>query len=637
MKIGKLSFSLRMCVVFVMFCIITSCSLIKVRNEAKQSLKSTVVIGLVSSEVPVDSPIIVAAYSVGAEKKVVHYSVLHDSGEFELMLEQGDYYIFAYQDKNSNLIYEKGEPAGQYGEPKKVRAASEIVYDINFIIPQDKKDIIVPYETEISSVKPEKLHSRQAGNITDLNDERFAEENGVKGFWEGLSFYKQFGGNIFFLEEYDPEKIPVLFIHGASGTPKEWQYIVDNIDRTRFQPWFFYYPSGSRIDSMSYLLLWKLSNLQAKYNFSKLYITAHSMGGLVARSFLVNYAGQFPFIKLFVSLATPWGGDRMAEYGVQHSPAIIPSWIDMQPDGDFIKSLYRIKMPEHINFYMLYGHKGSRNPFLANNDGTIALNSLLDLRAQSEAKMNYAFNEDHVTILSSKEVMTQYNTILDEFDNKSNASVNKSGGFLKINLSYDNHFGSAGHNFQPKLILHSSDNKNQEIVSFLNTNNKNKIFGPFPPGDYFANVVITEGKTDKKNVRISIENNKTKEINFSFAPDGIVLGLITAPLKQEEQFAGMPDYQFRTVDNNINIQSITLTGNGIQRTVQQLKGEHINSYNWLISRKDFSYNTFFAFLGLPAGDYQLSIKAEGYKTLIKNYSITPGTPEYFRIIELARK
>ena len=79
----------------------------------------------------------------------------------------------------------------------------------------------------------------------------------------------------------------------------------------------FYYPTGARIDSMSYLLLWKLSNLQTKYQLNKIYITAHSMDGLVAKSFIVNYGQQFPYVKLFISLATPWGGDRMAEYGVQ--------------------------------------------------------------------------------------------------------------------------------------------------------------------------------------------------------------------------------------------------------------------------------------------------------------------------------
>ena len=32
--------------------------------------------------------------------------VLHDYGEFELMVREGKYFVFAYWDKNSNLIYD---------------------------------------------------------------------------------------------------------------------------------------------------------------------------------------------------------------------------------------------------------------------------------------------------------------------------------------------------------------------------------------------------------------------------------------------------------------------------------------------------------------------------------------------------
>ena len=492
---------------------------------------------------------------------------------------------------------------------------------------------MIPHGTEISSVKPEKLYSRQAGAITDLDDERFSEENGTKGFWSPLSFFKQFGGNIFFLEEYDPEKTPILFIHGAAGTPKGWKYFVDNIDRTRFQPWFFYYPTGGRINSMAYLLLWKLMNLQTKYQFNKLYITAHSMGGLVAKSFLVNYIPQFPYMKLFISLATPWGGDRMAEYGVQQSPAVIPSWIDMQPEGDFIKSLYRSNIPEYVSFYMFYGHRGSRNPLLSNNDGTIALSSLLDFRAQSEAKMNYAFNEDHASIVYSKEVSAQYNTILNESDEKLSASPHQSGGHLKVRFSYNYDFD--GERPRPILVLRPIDKTDAEIVTVLSDDDKNRIIGPFPPGDYLAGMVTIAAKTKKKYVRVSIESNKTKELDFVFIPDGVVRGVVTAPLKQEDQYVGRPDYSFRSADKSINIQSIVLKGSGIRRTAHPMKGEDNNSYDWAITRADICYNNFFCFFGLPAGDYELTINVQGYKTIVKKYSVMPGVPKYFRAAELA--
>ncbi|MDM8554645.1 alpha/beta hydrolase [Desulfococcaceae bacterium HSG7] len=639
-KTGKPSIFPKVSMTLLIICfVMTGCFLVKLKKEVNQSYESTTIVGLVKAQLSGDGPIIVAARSISKGKEIPHYTVLHESGEYELMVDQGKYHIFAYQDKNSNLIYEAGEPAGQYGDTETVSApAVGVVYNINITIPEEGGDVVIPHGTEISSVKPEKLHSRQAGAITDLDDERFSEENGAKGFWEGVSFFKRFGGNIFFLEEYDPEKTPVLFIHGAAGTPKGWKYIVDNIDRTRFQPWFFYYPTGSRINGMAYLLLWKLSNLQTKYKFNKLYITAHSMGGLVAKSFLVNYGRQFPYVKLFISLATPWGGDKMAEYGVQQSPAVIPSWIDMQPEGDFIKSLYSAEMPEYVRFYMFYGHRGSRNPLLSNNDGTIALSSLLDFRAQSEAEMNYAFNEDHASIVYSKEVLTQYNTILNESDKKLSASPYQSGGHLNVRFSYNYDFD--GERPRPILALRSIDidKTDTEIVTVLSDDDNSRIIGPFPPGDYLVGMVTIAAKTKKKYVRITIESGMTKVLDFVFIPDGVVRGVVTAPLKQEEQYVGRPDYSFRTADKSIDIQSIVLKGYGVHRTLQPIKSENVNentkNYDWAITRADLCYNNFFAFFGLPAGVYQLTIKAEGYKTVVDKYSVTPGVPKYFRVTEL---
>jgi hypothetical protein len=315
----------RMMVTLLLICLVTTgCALIKLKQEVSQVLASTVLVGRVSTDNPGKGPIVVAAYAMTQGKReVVHYTVLHDSGEYELMVAKGNYYVFAYWDKNSNLIYDAGEPAGQYGDSKMVAApAGGVVGDINIDIPEKAQNIDVPCGFEISSVKPRKPYSRLAGAIIDLDDELFSEEHGSQGYWEPVSFFKEFGGNIYFLEEYDPQKIPILFIHGATGTPKGWKYFVDNIDRTRFQPWFFYYPSGARIQSMSYLLLWKLQNLQAKYHFDQLYITAHSMGGLVARSFIMDYGARFPYVKLFVSLATPWGGSGSLDCPLENTSSL---------------------------------------------------------------------------------------------------------------------------------------------------------------------------------------------------------------------------------------------------------------------------------------------------------------------------
>ncbi len=608
--------------------VVTGCALVEMQKEYDKSLGFIMIIGRIYGNLPENVPIVVAARST----HIAAYTVLHGPGEYEIAVPRGSYHVFAYQDLNSNLVYEKGEPAGQHGSPTLVRApAVGVVYDIDIKIPEKGQKIVVPHGTEISSTRPQKLYSRQAGAIARLDEERFAEEHGVKGFWEPVSFFSEQGGNIYFLEEYDPDKIPILFIHGATGTPRGWQYMVDHIDRDRFQPWFFYYPTGARIDSIANLLYWKLINLQTKYQFKKMYITAHSMGGLVARSFLVNYGRRFPFVKLFISLATPWGGDHMAELGVKQSPVLIPSWIDMQPNGDFIKSLYRKKLPEDVRFYMFYGYKGSRNPLRSNNDGTITLSSLLDARPQSEAQMNYAFNEDHASLLLSEEVVTQYNAILNEFYEDQDAAPARSGGYLKVNFSYDYEF--TGIRPMPLLVLVPDGKNSAEIVTFLNNDDSGKSFGPFPPGTYFAAMAVMSAKPGKKWVPVRIENNKTEELDFVFAPDGEIFGCVTAAMKRDEKFLGRPDMIYRSVDENIHIRDIRLEGEGIQRQMQAIAGKPAKVF--LVEREDYCFSKCFGFFNLPAGNYKLTISAQGYQDVEEHYCVEPGKPKYYRVTELS--
>ena len=624
---GFIRWSMALCLI----CIVTTgCALVKVRQQARESLSSTVIIGRVSGSLSVEGPVVVAAYSKRLGKReIAHYTVLHDWGEYELMVGTGRYYVFAFNDRNSNLVYDPGEPAGQYGDPKAVSGpAGGVISYVDIVIPEPLQTIEWRMGDPVASEVPHKLYSRMAGAIVSLDDEHFADAHGGEGFWEGLSFYKKFGANIFFLEEYDPQKIPILFIHGAGGTPKGWKFFVDHIDRTRFQPWFFYYPTGARMRTQAHQLLWKLVNLKMKYQFDTLYITSHSMGGLVARCFIMDHAVEFPLVKLFISLATPWGGDKMAEYGVKQSPAVIQSWIDMQPEGDFIQSLYREKLPEEVDFYMFYGFRGSRNPFRSNNDGTITLSSLLDRRSQAEAKMNYAFDEDHASIIYSKEVVDQYNTIINTHYAQHSTTNQFPGGFVKLNFSYD--YPSGGARPYPililidegDLILLDEGEQRKETRISLRPEDSGKVLGPIPVGRYFVRLVADNVKTSKKWVPIAIESGTTKPVDFTFTPDGTISGYVTSEMKPEDRVAGMPAWTDRPEDNSVEVQSVKLTGAGIQRTLH-----HCTDASWRglnVSRIDFCVNGYLRFFGLPAGSYQLDIRAKGYAPYGCEVEVAPG-------------
>lgn len=615
----------RIGVILILVCFLTTgCVFVKLKQEVKEGKLSTVIVGHVSTQAPVDGPIIVAAYSRHKGKReIIHYTILHDRGEFELVVSNGNYHVFAYIDRNSNLIYDAGELAGQYGEPKMIAApAGGVVSNINIVIPKPGKSIDWHHGQPIAENKPQRLYSRLAGTIVDIDDERFMDENGSQGFWEPLSFYKTFGGTIYFLEEYDPNKIPILFIHGAGGTPKGWKYFVENMDRTRFQPWLFYYPSGARMRSMSHLLLWKLENLHIKYKFDQMVITAHSMGGLVARSFIMDHSVGFPYVKLFISLATPWGGDKMAEYGVKQAPAVIPCWIDMQPDGDFIQSLYQKRMPEDVSFYMFYGHRGSRNPFLSNNDGTITLSSLLDRRPQAEAKMSYAFDEDHVSIIYSKEVVDQYNIIINSFAAEHSDSTLPSGGYIKLNFTYDYPINNGRP--WPRLVLSTISKKQTDIEVALRPDDNGKVLGPFPYGNYIASIFAEGVKPIKNRLPVSVESNHTNELTFSLIPDGTLTAYVTTAIKPENKVVGMPGWEYRPQDNTIVVRSISLKGAGISRTFHPVDLENFNWRDMETSRTDYCYNGYLRVFGLPAGEYELVIKADGHKNLVKKQLVTPG-------------
>jgi len=68
---------------------------------------------------------------------------------------------------------------------------------------------------------------------------------------------------------------------------------------------------------------------------------------------------------------------------------------------------------------------------------------------------------------------------------------------------------------------------------------------------------------------------------------------------------------------NFTIQSITLKGTGIHRKLPLLEGEDVNIYDYIIPRADCYYKGNFFFFGLPAGEFELIIRAQGYKPFVK--------------------
>jgi len=253
---------------------------------------------------------------------------------------------------------------------------------------------------------------------TSLDDEFFDTGYGKTGLYDPAALIAHTQGFLFGLENYDAAKTTVLFIHGISGTPRDWKFMVDGMDRSRFQPFFFYYPSGLPLDKIGTLLSQIISTIDkhAMTGQRKIVLAAYSMGGLVALSAINKLAVEgFPAsLKLYCSFSTPYGGDEEARKGVETAPVVVPVWRDIAAQSEFLNDLTRRPFPKRLPFYLYFSYNDtSRFKLGETSDGAVTLRSQLVPSLQAAATGVLGFNETHTSILNSEPVRESFLRLLD--------------------------------------------------------------------------------------------------------------------------------------------------------------------------------------------------------------------------------
>ena len=381
--------------------------LTKDKGDTETSIyNSSVIMGEVICKNGEDYPVTVIAYPLSFKnKQLVDYVILDAAGPFMIYVPEGRYVIYTACDIDNDSIFETDEVSGVYNEGEEIFVENgEIKKDIDITVSKKNNGkILFPRELAIEDDFNTPVYTGGNGKIKKIYDEMFYPDKAASGWWTPSSFMKEYGANIYFIEAYDPKKIPVLFIHGAKGSPQDWVYFLIRLDRNRYQPWFFYYPSGMRLSLSSKILYEKLAELQKKFGFPVICITAHSMGGIVARAMLTdhNFSKSTHFVKLYISLATPWTGYMSADTGMAYSFKKLPSWYDLGRTSSFIKRVVGIKLPPHVSYYLFYGKQDQ-----------VSKGTAIDERVFSEAKEHVGFQCDHQTILSDRDVYDQYKEIL---------------------------------------------------------------------------------------------------------------------------------------------------------------------------------------------------------------------------------
>jgi pimeloyl-ACP methyl ester carboxylesterase len=409
----------------------SGCMLFTARRQQGKMARVAHLRGTVRAEHEANHPLVVVLLR-GDETGVTVFDhfVLERAGRWNFVVTPGTWHLAAFEDANADLVYEPSDPALAYGEATTFQLSpGDVRADIDLVIPSHGR-LRADEAVDLGRMQVRTVHDQMhasmgqlmvLGEVVDFNDPRFAGANGAKGLWAPYDFIFDVGPGIYFLEEYDSKKVPVLFVHGINATPLDFEYLVQHLDRTRFQPWLFYYPSGVHLDRVADYLSQLIVQLFVRHRFEKLFVVAHSMGGLVARSFIQKHFEQTgeEYIQLFVTISTPWGGQADAAKGVKHSPVVVYSWIDVAPKSEFIEGLFyrdprKIPrhLPGHLAHHIIFGFQRKRTLPGASGDKIIDVASHLRLEAQDEARSVYGLDYDHTGILRSPEASGRLNALL---------------------------------------------------------------------------------------------------------------------------------------------------------------------------------------------------------------------------------
>jgi pimeloyl-ACP methyl ester carboxylesterase len=96
------------------------------------------------------------------------------------------------------------------------------------------------------------------------------------------------------LQQYDPNRTPVIFVHGLQETGASWAPMIDTLRndqwiREHYQFWFFSYPSGYPYPYSAALFRHDLDGIERAFpNHKRVVLIGHSMGGMICRLMITD-------------------------------------------------------------------------------------------------------------------------------------------------------------------------------------------------------------------------------------------------------------------------------------------------------------------------------------------------------------
>jgi len=331
--------------------------------------------------------------------------VMHDidvGTHFGLHLPPGEFDLLVLSDRDDDGTYERDEVIGAASLSLSVEQTPSMVALRTDVTLGERSTAAWPIEIAVEKrggSTPSLFYP--AGTIRSLDDPIFSEEMATLGLYDPASFFEQAPTLFYALEEDVGYKVPVVFVHGIGGDARSFTPMVQRLDRARFKPWFFHYASGASLDQLGQLFysIFLSGQHVQRTDVVPMVIVAHSMGGLVVRKALDLLAAEGAKIPriVWISLASPLGGHPSAAMARNSPLMVLPSWRDLDPEGEFLRELYRRELPEQVTHHLFYAfHNDSLVKTGENSDGSVPLSSQLYPPAQRQSHHQFGFDVDHI-------------------------------------------------------------------------------------------------------------------------------------------------------------------------------------------------------------------------------------------------
>ncbi|MCF8015035.1 MAG: alpha/beta fold hydrolase [Chromatiaceae bacterium] len=231
-----------------------------------------------------------------------------------------------------------------------------------------------------------------------------------------------------FLQPFDPDKRPLVLVHGLMTTPQMWNRLVrelmaDPSVREHYQFWFFYYPTAQPVPLSAMQLREELGQAVAVHGPTKpIVLVGYSMGGVLSRAQVTGLdavaaeqimpgVSQLPAnspvrqalifeprddISRAIFMFTPHRGSRLATFNLALwvSRLIrLPNWVrnelelvterlagleadriptsiqGLSPDSPFLAALDQVEIS--VPTHSVIGNRGRRGELSRSSDGVV--------------------------------------------------------------------------------------------------------------------------------------------------------------------------------------------------------------------------------------------------------------------------